>query len=257
MAKKTEVSSQIVSLSKLKPLEFIGTGIAELDGVLAWPRRRVSMLYSNPGCGKTHIMLKSALAASQSGLKVLFIDSENRINVERVKELGGGEAKFDYSNTYINEEVGELLIKSLPKYDLVVLDSVASLIPQAEKAGEVGEAHIGLRARRNSQWLLQLDVGASNCAVVLINQMRDAIGQMYGPKHYLPGGKAMRYHSSLMVYLRSNESSDLLHQDGKKTAPEIGRKVHALITKSTVGRKNEDGSWFAVKGQETEFKILY
>lgn len=257
MTKKAEKPEVVISLSKVKPVEFLVSGIEPLDAVLAWPRQRLSMVWGNPGAGKTHLALKTAAEASKAGHKVLYIDAENRINIERVKELGADPKKIDYSNLFITEQVGELIKVAVKKYDLVILDSIASLMPKAEVEGEVGEAHIGLRARRISQFLAQLDLATGNCALLVVNQLRHNIGQMYGPKYELPGGIALRFKSSMTVYLRSNDSSDVLRRDGKKTTEEIGRKVHASITKSSVGYKRPDGTHFAIKGQEAEFEIYY
>lgn len=222
--------AKVTKLDKLKPVSFISSGVAEIDELCGgFPRARVSMVYGLASTGKTTLMLKMLSAISQDN-KVLFCDVENALNVDRVKLLGGELSNIDYSRESVLESVCELVRANLNKYDVIILDSVAMLVPKAEHEGEIGDAFVGLKPRLLGQWLRMIegDLGKTKCALILINQMRRTM-EMYGDKFVLPGGLQLRFSSSLMLELKSNKA-DRIVKDSKP----VGQMVTATVTKSKV-----------------------
>ena len=252
MAKKEP--PKIVKLSTVPIAEFISTGVDELDKIIMFPRGRISLLYGSSGTGKTDLMLKCAIRLSQEGGRVLYIDVENRLNPKRLEALGGDLTKIDYSRVYVLQEVAEIIRGNIGKYDLMVLDSIAQMVPAEEKSAETGEHLVGLRPRIHGQWLRQVlgPLAETKCALVLINQMRKNIGG-YGDPFYLPGGEGFKFNSTISVQLISNNSSDKI----LKGSELVGRKVHAKVMKSNLGEVREDGNRFAFLHQEAHFKLMF
>lgn len=222
----------IVSLDKVAAVEFVPSGIKQIDEMTGgYPRGRVTMLYGLASAGKTSMMIK-CLAAISKGNRVLYCDVENAISVERVKEMGGDLSKIDYSSQNVLEDVCELIRANLAKYDVIVLDSVAMLTPRAEHKGELGEAHVGLKPRLLGQWLRMIegDLGKTKCALVLINQMRRTM-ELWGDKFVLPGGMQLKFSSSLMIELKTLKADRI-----EKNKVPVGQMVTATVTKSKVGK---------------------
>lgn len=242
MTKKKE-TNPITKMSAVKPIEFVTSGVKEIDELVGgYPKARITQIYGLASVGKTSLMMY-CLAEISKTAKVLYCDVENAINVERVKELGGDLTKIDYNNSSILEEVCELIRKNIGKYDVIVLDSVAMLVPQAEHDGEIGEAHVGLKPRRLGQWLRMIegDLGKTDTALILVNQMRRTM-ELYGDKFVLPGGLQLEFSSSLKLQLTSN-SKDRISDGGKRT----GHWINVKVTKSKVSDP------FG----ETKFKLMY
>ena len=235
-------SEDVSKLSELKEVEFITTGIDELDKIAKYPRGRVTQIYGLPSVGKTTIMVR-CLAAISKSLKVLYIDVENALNVDRIKSLGADVTKIDYCNYSILEDVAEVVRKSIPDYDIIIIDSVAMLIPRAEYTGNSGEPHVGLKPRLLGQFLRQVerDLAQSRCALLLVNQMRKNL-VLYGDPYVLPGGLQLKFSSSLMIQLGTT-SKDKIMVDGQQ----VGHWVHARVTKTKV----------STPFLETKFKIIY
>lgn len=234
---------KVIKMSEVAPISFVSSGVAEIDELTGgYPKGRVTQVYGLAGVGKTSLMVK-CLAEMSKTSKVLYCDVENAINVERVKEMGGNLTKIDYDNQSILEDVCELIRKKLGKYDVIVLDSIAMLVPQAEHDGEIGEAHVGLKPRRLGQWLRMIegDLAKTKTALILINQMRRTM-ELYGEKYILPGGMQLEFSSSLKLQLTTT-AKDRIVVDKKR----VGHWINVKVTKSKVG----------TPFVETKFKLLY
>lgn len=248
---KKEVS-KIRKLSDLAEIRFMPFGVEELDAICQLPIGHLTCIYGSGHVGKTDLALRAAISASKEGKRVLYCDVENRLNVKRIDALGGDRSLIDYSNDYIQEEVAEIVIDSVDKYDLIVIDSIAQMLPRAERDGEVGAANIGLRAKLNWQWIriVQGKLARSNCCLLVISQLRSS-PNMFKPT-YIAGGDNLTFNSSLLLQLSCNNSSDKIMKDGEL----IGRKVTAKITKSNLGEIRDSGK-FAYLHQEAVFKLMF
>lgn len=234
----------IDKLSNKRDEEFISTGITEIDDLIGggFARGRITELSGNEGVGKTHIasMLMSSLSKEH---KVLFIDAEFSLNKARVEALGANPANIAYLANSRLENVCEELIKAVGEYDIIILDSLASLIPMTIENQEIGESsNIGLYARLIKQWVMKFRprLGKSRTAFVAINQMRKPIG-MYA-RIELPGGMAWSHSCDVRLRL-STAKVDKVFKDTKQ----IGHYVHVEVTKSKV----------SVPHQEAKFLLKY
>ena len=236
-------SPLIKKLEKVAPIEFVSSGIPEIDELTnGYPRARVTQVYGLSSVGKTSLMVKCMAEVSKKE-KILYIDVENAINVDRFIAQGADPKRIDYASASVLEDVCELIRENIAKYDLIVLDSVAMLVPRAEHEGETGEQFVGLKPRLLGQWLRQIegDLANTKCALILINQMRRSM-EMYGEKYVLPGGMQLKFSSSLMLQLVSNSVDKIV-----KERIQVGHWVHAKVTKSKV----------STPFVETKFKITY
>lgn len=243
MAKVKIKPKAIVKMSEVKKVEFVTSGVPEIDELTGgYPRGRISQVYGLAGVGKTTLMMKCLAEISKTS-KVLYCDVENAINLELVKKLGGDPAKIDYNNGSILEEVCELIRENIGNYDVIVLDSVAMLVPQAEHDGEIGEAHVGLKPRRLGQWLRMIegDLGKTNTALILVNQMRRTM-ELYGEKFVLPGGMQLEFSCSLKLQL-TTLSKDRIVEGGQR----VGHWINVKVTKTKV----------STPYAETKFKLIY
>lgn len=216
--------------SDLPPLEFVSSGIPEIDEMTkGFPRRRVTEIFGLKGVGKTTLMTR--IVRALPSLNIYYVDCEAALpelpkNVDTVEE-------------YVLERVQELVEAALSqRYDLIVVDSVASLVPRAEVEGDPGDAHMGLKARLMSQWMRRVNIhlSKSQTALVFINQQRETM-ELYGPKRFTPGGFALPYASSLRLELKSAKADRF----------EGGHFVHVEVEKSRVCRPY----------QKTKFKLMY
>ena len=233
----------IIKLNQVKPIEFVNSGVEELDELCGgYPRGRVTQVSGLSSVGKTFMMVK-AMSDVSSKHKILYCDVENAISVERFKSLGAKLDQVDYSNINILEDVCELIRSAIDKYDIIILDSVAMLVPRAEHNGETGEQFVGLKPRLLGQWLriIEGDLGKSKTALILINQMRRSM-ELYGEKYVLPGGMQLKFSSSLMIQL-STVSADKIIKDKQQ----VGHFITAKVTKSKV----------SAPMVSTRFKLLY
>lgn len=232
---------KLIKLSELRPIEFVSWGVPELDAVVKIPRGRVTELYASKGTGKTTLMT-ICLAAQSKEAKILYIDSENALNPERVAALGGDLSRIDVSQEYLFENVAELVLERLTQYDLIVVDSVAMMISRTESENDFASHNIGVSAKMAHKWMRKLigPLGKSNCALVLVNQVRKGM-DMYTVE-YTPGGTAIEYAASLRIKLTSNKA-DRIIKEGKTT----GHKVKFELTKSKISAPYQTGS----------FKITY
>lgn len=218
----------ITKLSDKLDETFLPSGISQLDAIMGggfW-RGRITEISGNEGTGKTYLVTKLIANLSKEH-RVLFVDSEFSLNKERVIALGADPANIYYIADSRLEKIAELITNAVGQYDLIILDSLASLVPMVIEQQEVGEsANIGLYARQVKQWVMKMRprLGNSKTAFVAINQMRKPIGFMATIE--LPGGKAWAHVCDVRLRLSSNST------DKKKS----GRTIHAETTKNKMAQ---------------------
>jgi recombination protein RecA len=187
----------------------IPTGAINLDaaiGIGGVPRGRITEIYGPESSGKTTLCLHLVANVQKAGGVAAFVDAEHALDIEYARKLG-----VDIENLLVSQpdtgeqalEIVEILVRS-GALELVVIDSVAALVPKAEIEGEMGDSHMGLQARLMSQALRKLAgaINRSNCAVVFINQLREKIGVMFGNPETTTGGKALKFYASLRLDIR-------------------------------------------------------
>jgi len=194
-------------------INVIPTGCLELDvalGVGGVPRGRIIEIYGPESSGKTTVALHMIAEAQKRGGAAAFIDAEHALDPVYAKNLG-----VETENLYVSQpdtgeqalEITEYLVRS-GAIDIVVVDSVAALVPKAEIEGLMGDSHVGLQARLMSQALRKLAgiINKSNCVVVFINQLRDKVGVMYGSPETTTGGKALKFYATIRLDVRRIET---------------------------------------------------
>ncbi|MCH2147349.1 MAG: recombinase RecA [Phycisphaerales bacterium] len=209
----------------------ISTGAISLDlalGGKGMPRGRVIEIFGPESSGKTTLALNIAAQAQKGGVAA-FIDAEHALDPVWAKQLGVDIDGLLVSQPDTGEqalEICEMLVRS-NAVDVVVVDSVAALIPRAEIEGEMGDTHVGLQARLMSQAMRKLTgaIAKSDCMVIFINQIREKIGVMFGNPETTPGGRALKFYSSIRVDIRRIGSI----KDGDKP---IGNRVRARVVKN-------------------------
>src|SRR6185312_13472206 len=187
----------------------IPTGAINLDaatGIGGVPRGRITEIYGPESSGKTTLTLHLAANVQKTGGVAAYVDAEHALDIEYAKKLGVNIEDLLVSQPDTGEqalEIVEILVRS-GAVDLVVIDSVAALVPKAEIEGEMGDSHMGLQARLMSQALRKLAgaINRTNCAVVFINQLREKIGVMFGNPETTTGGKALKFYASLRLDIR-------------------------------------------------------
>jgi recombination protein RecA len=190
-------------------IEAISTGAINLDaaiGIGGIPRGRMTEIYGPESSGKTTLCLHVIANAQRNGGVAAFIDAEHALDIEYARKLG-----VDVENLLVSQpdtgeqalEIAELLIRS-SAVDVVVIDSVAALVPRAEIEGEMGDSHVGLQARLMSQALRKLTgaVNRSHTSVIFTNQIREKIGVMFGSPETTTGGRALKFYASLRLDIR-------------------------------------------------------
>src|SRR5947207_2895559 len=216
----------------IKDIEVVSTGSLGLDlalGVGGLPRGRVVEIYGPESSGKTTLTLQVIAEVQKAGGTAAFIDAENALDVTYAGKLGVKTEDLLISQPDTGEqalEIADMLVRS-GAIDVVVIDSVAALTPRAEIEGEMGDTHVGLQARLMSQALRKLtaNLNRSNTICIFINQLREKIGITYGSPEVAPGGRALKFYSSVRLDIRRIESI----KDGAEV---VGNRTRVKVAKN-------------------------
>ena len=215
-------------------LDVVSSGCLSLDialGIGGYPKGRIIEIYGPESSGKTTFALQAIAEVQKAGGRAAFIDAEHALDPVYAKRLGVNTNELILSQPDTGEqalEICEALVRS-EAVSIIVIDSVAALVPQAEIDGEMGDSHVGLQARLMSQALRKLSgtINKTNTIAIFINQLREKVGVMFGNPETTPGGRALKFYSTIRLDIRRNEQLKI----GDKV---MGNKTTVKVVKNKV-----------------------
>lgn len=264
----------------LKDIDVVSSGSLALDialGVGGYPKGRIIEIYGPESSGKTTFALHAIAEVQKTGGRAAFIDAEHALDPVYAKKLGVNINELLLSQPDTGEqalEICEALVRS-EAMSIIVIDSVAALVPQAEIEGEMGDSHVGLQARLMSQALRKLSgaINKTNTICIFINQLREKVGVMFGNPETTPGGRALKFYSSIRLDVRRAEQikqgTDVIGNKTvvkvvkNKVAPPfktaeveimygegVSKEGEIIDISSNLGILEKSGAWYAYNGQK-------